>query len=307
MAIYLSRKKGGVTPTSITPSNSSPAALTANSAVTPTANGYAIESYDTITPSNTPPVGVPSGKIVKMNGLGIVSASMADISPVSTPENVTQDNVYHVSGSNGVIVDAITNITPSSTPVSVSNGDNIHIGGNGVIVNSIPTPTSITPSNSSPVSLSANTPVNPTESGIAIKNFSYSTSASDDYPYHLAQNEFYKITNGGGYVYASSGLKKVKTGTFTTSTSGTTSVNCGFKPKYFAIEMDGISSSGAHSMYIYNETFSTTQYYIANASNYPVVRSFSTSNNMLNSVTNTGFIINATTSSSRTARYFAVG
>lgn len=42
------------TPTSITPSNSSPVALTANTPVNPTASGYAIESYSIITPSTAP-------------------------------------------------------------------------------------------------------------------------------------------------------------------------------------------------------------------------------------------------------------
>lgn len=41
-----------ITPASVTPSNVSPAALTANTPVTPTANGYAIESYASVTPSS---------------------------------------------------------------------------------------------------------------------------------------------------------------------------------------------------------------------------------------------------------------
>lgn len=61
---------GGVTPTNITPSNSSPVALTANTPVNPTAAGYAIESYDSKTPDDDTPPTVASGDIVKMGGAG---------------------------------------------------------------------------------------------------------------------------------------------------------------------------------------------------------------------------------------------
>lgn len=66
---------GGSTPTSITPSNSSPAALTANNPVNPTANGYAIESYSSKTPSDSTPPSVSSGDIVKMGGVGYLYAT----------------------------------------------------------------------------------------------------------------------------------------------------------------------------------------------------------------------------------------
>ena len=49
-----SNSGGGVTPTPITPSDSTPAALTANTPVNPTANGYAIESQpQAVTPSTS--------------------------------------------------------------------------------------------------------------------------------------------------------------------------------------------------------------------------------------------------------------
>ena len=95
--------------TPITPSNASPASMTSGTGYKPTANGYAISSYDSV--------------------------------------------------------------TPSSTPESVASGDIVKIGGSGVIVDAIPTPTSITPSDSSPVALTANTPVNPTTSGYAIFDY----------------------------------------------------------------------------------------------------------------------------------------
>lgn len=297
----------GVTPAPITPSNASPAALTSGTAVSPTANGYAIESYYTITPSNTPPVGVPSGQIVKMNGFGVISASMATINPVSTPETVTQDNVYHVSGSNGIIVDAITNITPSSTPVSVSNGDNIHIGGSGVIVNSIPTPTSITPSNSSPVALSANTPVKPTASGYAISSYS-SKTPSDSSPASVSSGAIIKAS-ASGYLY-STVQPKVATGTFTRTTSSANTINCGFTPDMIIL-MKGSGTTTTISTgdfraiywkdwstsYVVDDYRSSSGYYLKNE---PVSDFFT--------FTSTGFIYAKASSSTYagTVKYIAV-
>lgn len=61
---------GMVTPTSITPSNTTPVALTSGTAVTPTANGYAINSYITAAPSDIPPTLIEAGDIIKASGSG---------------------------------------------------------------------------------------------------------------------------------------------------------------------------------------------------------------------------------------------
>ena len=58
------------TTTNITPSNSTPAALTNGSAITPTANGYAIASYITAAPSDIPPTLIEAGDIIKASGSG---------------------------------------------------------------------------------------------------------------------------------------------------------------------------------------------------------------------------------------------
>ena len=107
MAIYLSRKKGGTVATPITPSNSSPAQMTADTPVNPTANGYAIESYSSITPSNSSPATITSGSIYK-------------------------------ASANGKAVASVTNVTPSNTPTSVAANDVVKLGGSGFIVDSVP-------------------------------------------------------------------------------------------------------------------------------------------------------------------------
>jgi hypothetical protein len=112
---------------------------------------------------------------------------------------------------------------------------------------------------------------------------------------------FYRCDSG------SNGGGQTSFGTFTTQTtsSGYKTVDIGFKPKYLAIEVNGQSSSGKHIMMIYNEDVSTTQYYIANASNYPTLQTLK--DTALN-ITNTGFTYCLTVSPlGRSARYFAIG
>lgn len=81
---------GGAVP--ITPSNSSPASMSANVAYEPTANGYAIESYSSVTPSDSTPAALTNGAIYKAGGAGYAIAS--------NPTSVTPSSsgVYFSSG-----------------------------------------------------------------------------------------------------------------------------------------------------------------------------------------------------------------
>lgn len=106
---------------------------------------------------------------------------------------------------------------------------------------------------------------------------------------------------GGG------GGAKVKTGTFQTSTSGTVTVNCGFKPKYLALEGDGSTSSAGHFMNVYNEDTSNTYSYYASASAYPTKKNNGASSNGSITITSTGFTYYFGVSPARTVRYFAIG
>ena len=267
------------TPPSITPSNSSPAALTSGSAVTPSANGYAIESYSSVTPSSTQ-VAVSANDIVKIGGNGVI------VDSVPTPTSLTPSN---------------------SSPATITSGNTYTATANGKAVESV---TDITPTTiDGPVSMSANTVYRPTVSSYAINSYT-TVSSSDTNPPNLTTGNMYRIptaAGAGGYLYKSSGLKKVKTGTFTTSTSSYVTVTCGFEPKYVAIEGDGSTSSGKHFMTIYNSDTSTSQSYFANASTYPSTVNNGTSTNNAISITSTGFTYRMTISPVRTCRYFAIG
>lgn len=79
---------GGAVP--ITPSNSSPASMSANVAYEPTANGYAIESYSSVTPSDSTPAALTNGAIYKAGGAGYAIASNpTSVTPSSSGEYFT--------------------------------------------------------------------------------------------------------------------------------------------------------------------------------------------------------------------------
>lgn len=70
--------------TSITPSNSSPASMTANNNYKPSANGYAISSYNSVTPSNSSPASLSSGSIYKPSAAGYAISSYSSVTPSSS-------------------------------------------------------------------------------------------------------------------------------------------------------------------------------------------------------------------------------
>ena len=184
---------GMVVPGSVTPSNSSPAALTSGSAVTPSANGYAIASYNSVTPSNSSPVTLTSGDIVKLGGNGKAVASVTDVTPSMYPEEVLYNNIYKMNGS-------------------------------GYVVDYDPTPSDITPSNSNPAYFVIGEILSPTTSGYAIQSYS-SKTPSDSSPASVSANSIIKPSSAG-YLYATNapvlmGVAPSKVETYTNVSNGT--------------------------------------------------------------------------------------
>lgn len=279
MAIYLSRKKGGTVATPITPSNSSPAQMTANVAVNPTANGYAIQSYDDIYPGLVAQM-IEDGEIYLSHGnMYVIHNQPITIYPSNTnPRFVDDAHIYYEIGyGSGYVIEDYYSVTPSSTPETVSAGNMVQINGSGVIVDSVPTPTSltpsnsspatitsgatytatangkavasvtdITPSNSSPVSLSSGSIYKPSASGYAISSYS-SKTPSDSSPASVSSGAIIKAS-ASGYLYASSGLKNVPTyfsGISATynNANGTNSVSVTSGKKYLFIAIRHSTSS----------------------------------------------------------------
>ena len=227
------------TPTSITPSNASPVALTANTPVNPTTAGYAIASYNTKTPSNSTPVSLTSGEIDKMGGNDYAIASYSTVTPSGNPTSVSSGDIVKIDGGyDDVIVDmdmmvdirgsntypdrlyegslakiagntagivkcyaieSYTPVTPSSTPTSISAGDRVQVKGSGVIVDA---GTSITPSHSSPGSLSSGSIYKTGGSGYAIESYDEVTPSLTNRDYtSVSANDIDKINTRTGYVY----------------------------------------------------------------------------------------------------------
>lgn len=331
------------TPTSITPSNSNPAALTSGSAVTPSANGYAIESYSTVMPSGTP-ISISSGDIVKISGgfnnVILDKDDMTDVRGSNTnPEQLYAGSLTKIGGTVPHTVEcyaikSYTPVTPSSTPTSISQGDMVQVNGSGVIVDSISTPTSITPSNTSPVTLVTNNPVNPTSSGYAIQSYGtvtpsnanppemhtgaiYKISTRDGYlisttnivepsdsnpPLLSNDNSWYRLNGANGYLYHTQ-QPKVKVGTCTNSSSSpaNVSVTLGFKPKYLCV------SYADSVVLVYDERHSTTKHYRCTSTpGFSAQYSFGQSaGNALYSIDDNGFTLRS--SANRTWNYFAIG
>ena len=166
MAMY---RCGSVSPTPITPSDSSPAALTSGTVYEPTASGYAIESSPTsVTPSDASPVTLTSGDVIKLSG-------------------------------NGKAVASVTNLTPSdSSPANIFSGEIYKATTNGVAVGSVET---ITPSDSSPYQIGQGYVYTPTTGGYAIETMPYGETPSDTNPPSVSNGDIVKM-GGAGYLYA---------------------------------------------------------------------------------------------------------
>lgn len=218
------------TPTDITPSNASPVALTADAPVNPTTAGYAIESYNTKTPSNATPAYLVSGEIDKMGGAGYAIESYTTLSNLQinvsagdmlrangagkvamlqqlTPSNTNPPSIDYVGGyyaapTSGYVISSYSSVTPSSTPTSVSAGNMVQIGGSGVIVDSIPTPTQLLPSNSSPAAITNGGLYQATDNGYAISSYSSKTPSATNRSYEsLSSGTINKISTRTGYLY----------------------------------------------------------------------------------------------------------
>ena len=248
--------------TPITPSNSSPVALTADTGYKPTDSGYAIKNYFSATPSNASPVRLYNNNIAKLGADGFLISSYMTYTPSgdsytqltngniykmggdvyagnrtmvtpsnsspasvgtnrlyamstegkvvrgvtnltpsdSSPAQISTGNIYEPS-TGGYAIESYDSVTPSSTPTSVASGDIVKIGGSGVIVDAIPTPASLTPSDSSPVAITSGTIYKADGGGYAIESQPSNKTPDDTTPPSVSSGEIVKM-GGAGYLYA---------------------------------------------------------------------------------------------------------
>lgn len=229
---------------------------------------------------------IPSGaKSITANGTGI------DVSSYATA-NVNVPN---------------PTLSGDATAADVMNGktfyNNSYTKQTGSYV--APTIMSITPSNSSPVSMSANSNYKPTAAGYAISSYS-STSKTPSSTGTYFSSGWNRMT-ASGYAYSSQ-QPKVAIGSATMTTSASTTVTLGFKPKYLACRITN-ASQGNFVVNVYDERHSTTASVNAGTSSYLAnVNLGNTTQNRITSITDTGFVINKSSQSGYLVlEYFAIG
>ena len=244
-------------PTNITPSNSSPVSLTANTAVKPTTNGYAIASYDNVTPSSTA-VSVAADDIVKIGGSGVIVDSVptpTSITPSnSNPVPMYENTAYEPTVRGIAIADFINAVPSNSSPQSLVSGNIYKSQGNGYGIASY---NSITPSNSSPVSLSSGSFYKPSASGYAISSYS-SKTPSDTSPASVSSGAIIKASSSG-YLYKT-GLPilgqqpNAEFSNNTAGTSGSVNITVTQKPRYIIMSISSRTSAYLHQLGVIDVT-----------------------------------------------------
>lgn len=113
-------------------------------------------------------------------------------------------------------------------------------------VASVPTPTSITPSNSSPVELTANVAVKPSAAGYAIESYATETP-SDAYPPIIPNGKIIKANGAGRFTkngFPFLGYPPDKTyQNNTAGTSGAADITVSQKPRYIVVAIWGRNSN----------------------------------------------------------------
>ena len=188
--------------TNITPSNSNPVDLALDTPLITSTHGYAIADYDIVHPTSDDPDEISAGSIIKIDGNGYVIDEYRSLTPSNhAPESFSSSHMYQPTAS-GYAIESYDSVTPSSSPTSVSSGDIVKIGGSGVIVDAVPTPTSITPSNANPVTLTSGNVYQTTANGVAVESVTDIALAFDSLT-ELTAGEIYKPDSNG---YATSAV-----------------------------------------------------------------------------------------------------
>lgn len=151
-----------------------------------------------------------------------------------------------------------TTYTPSEM---VSDGiDDVFDAG----VASVPTPTSIMPSNASPVALTANTPVKPTTSGYAIASYS-SKTPSDSNPPSIYSAAIIKASSSGyltknPHPLLGSAPDKSYTNA-SMANNATASITVTQKPRYIVMSVSSTTNAGTFQVGLYDVENNTAYRY----------------------------------------------
>lgn len=156
-----------------------------------------------------------------------------------------------------------TPITPSdSSPVAMSANTGYKPTTNGYAIAS--EPTSITPSDSSPASLSSSGIYKPSTSGYAIKNSPSSKTPSDTSPVSVTSGSIIKPSAAGYLVKTVSNIGLQPDKYYTANnvgTSGTTTITVTKKPRYAFVSAVAEANSNYIGLYLIDFTKSKAWYF----------------------------------------------
>lgn len=247
--------------TPITPSNAIPVSMTANTGYKPTTNGVAIEQIDkNINPSSTP-VSISNGEIIKAYGSGVVVDAVPPTPTILTPSNsspatITSGETYTATA-NGKAVETVQTITPTyGIEDIVQSGAIIRFGDSGVITKEIPTPSELTPSNSSPATITKNGLYSATGNGYAISSYS-SKTPSDTSPASISSGAIIKASSAGYLVKTVSKIGETDDlhyATASATSSGTVDITVTKKPRYIFLMQSSRTTNYYCNMLIVDTT-----------------------------------------------------
>ena len=193
-------------PTTLSPSNSSPQAISSGTNYIANDNGYAIKSYNTVTPDNSNPEYVSPGAIEKFASGGVIIAYLGSATPSDIdPYPLSEDDIVSIAD-NGYLIESYDDVIPADVnPPYIQGPAILRLGGGyeGYVYETQQSggSTPITPSNVSPVALTANNPVNPTTNGYAIESYNDVTPSNSNPP-ALTSGDIDKL-GGNGYAIES--------------------------------------------------------------------------------------------------------
>ncbi len=222
--------------TPITPSNSSPVAMSANTGYKPTASGYAISSYVSKAPSNSMPPSLTAGDMCHIENNGYAVANITGVTPSDTsPVALSQNDICGINQNGYAIESQPTSITPSdSSPVALSNGTIYKAGGNGYAIES--QVEDVTPSNTLQ-SFSEGTICRLLDYGYIVNDIGMATP-SDSFPVSVSSGRILKSLSAGYLVKTVSNLGGAPDKTFVNNSagsSGAVDISVTQKPRYIIL------------------------------------------------------------------------
>lgn len=251
----------GETATPITPSDSTPVALAANTAVKPTESGYAIKSSPaSVTPNNANPVYLTKDTIIKPTDIGYAIRTYTNVTPSDASPTGVSSGIFHLTDSGHIIKSFPDTITPlNSDPAVLTSGKINKMGRNGYAIQSY---RDITPSDDFPTTFYINQICRFTETGNVIKSFPENIIPSDTSPETLISGKIYKMDRNGYAIKSFSSVEPSLSGTY--FPSGFVNMNSsGYaysqKPgiDFGGATNDGTTASTSHVMAV-----SSSSYYI---------------------------------------------